>query len=190
MDVAWLISHYGLVAVFAGAMLEGETLLLVAGYAAHRGYLPFDAVVAAAWAGAVSGDQLFFALGRRHGHTLMARRPALAARLTEALGLIDRHSAKIALVMRFLWGWRTVLPIALGMSHVSRARFVAFDLIAGLAWAALVAAIGYFFGALIARHAASLHRYEHWGIAFVLFAAALWHAGAWWRRRARARAPR
>lgn len=61
MDFATLINQYGLLAVLAGSMLEGESVLLAAGYAAHRGYLDFPAVVAVAWLGAVVGDQAFLA---------------------------------------------------------------------------------------------------------------------------------
>ena len=67
MDLAALISQYGLIAVLAGSLLEGETVLLLAGYAAHRGYLDFTTVVAVAMLGAVIGDQAWFVLGRRQG---------------------------------------------------------------------------------------------------------------------------
>lgn len=185
--MALIISHYGLYAVFAGAMLEGETLLLVAGYAAHRGYLDLEAVVAVAWAGAVAGDQLFFALGRRYGQALIARRATLAARVGQALRRIDRHASTIVFAMRFLWGSRMILPIALGMTRTPRWRFLCFDLAAALVWSTVVTGVGYFFGAIIAGHAAVLHRYEHWGIALVLLAAGVWHGLAWWRRHSGAR---
>lgn len=41
MDMSALVAQYGLFAVFAGTLLEGETVLAQAGYAAHRGYLDF-----------------------------------------------------------------------------------------------------------------------------------------------------
>lgn len=60
MTLSALIARYGLAAVFAGTLFEGETVLLLAGYAAHRGYLDFSAVVAVAIVGAVAGDQFWF----------------------------------------------------------------------------------------------------------------------------------
>ena len=36
MNLSSLVEHYGYAAVLVGALTEGETLLLVAGYAAHR----------------------------------------------------------------------------------------------------------------------------------------------------------
>ncbi len=36
-----LISHYGLIVVFLGAIFEGETILVLAGVLAHQGILAF-----------------------------------------------------------------------------------------------------------------------------------------------------
>ena len=44
-DYASLIQQYGYVATFAGTLIEGESLLILAGLAAHRGYLSLPLVV-------------------------------------------------------------------------------------------------------------------------------------------------
>lgn len=168
MELIDLITRYGLIAVFLGSVLEGETVLLLAGYAAHRGYLDFAAVVAVAWLGATLGDQVLFWLGRRHGRGLAARRPALAGRIERALALIEAHPLKIIFAMRFLWGMRTALPIALGLSRVSGARFLVLNPLAALLWAPLVAGLGWGFGALITRHLGDIARFEHWLFAGVI----------------------
>jgi hypothetical protein len=40
------VSSYGSLAVLAGTLLEGETIILIAGYMAHRGYFPLPEVLA------------------------------------------------------------------------------------------------------------------------------------------------
>lgn len=167
MTLSALIAQYGLAAVFAGAVLEGETVLLLAGYAAHRGYLDFPAVVALAAAGAVAGDQFWFWLGRRHGARLIACRPRLADRVARALRLIERHPRASILAMRFVWGLRSALPLALGMSRVRATQFLALNVASALLWAPLVAALGYAFGAALAAHPHLLERYELAGMALV-----------------------
>lgn len=72
MDFAALIQQYGYVVVFVGSVLEGETLLALAGVAAHRGYLSLQWVMAVAAAGAFLGDQLCFLIGRRLGGRALA----------------------------------------------------------------------------------------------------------------------
>lgn len=183
MDIALLIARFGYAAVFAGTLLEGETVLLLAGYAAHRGYLDFAPVIGVAWLGATLGDQLFFWLGRRHARRLLAARPALNAKTARVTAWIERHPDLAIVAMRFLWGLRTALPLALGMSTVSWRRFFWLNLLSAALWAALVAGAGWSFGALIAQHAPTWHRYEHWGMAAVVVLALA--ARGWQRWRAR-----
>ncbi len=180
MDFATLVSQYGLFAVFAGSVLEGESVLLAAGYAAHRGYLAFPAVVGVAGLGAVLGDQLWFWLGRRHGAWLLARRPALATRMDRVLGLIVRHPEATVLGMRFAWGLRTALPVAVGMSSLGARRFFLLNLLSALLWAPLVAGLGWSVGSFISQYDARLHRYEHWAIGGLIVLALLLH---WCHRR-------
>lgn len=162
MDVAALIAQYGYAAVFLGALLEGETVLLLAGYAAHRGYLDFAVLTGVAAMGAMTGDQFFFWLGRHHGQTLLRRRPAWRGRAGRALALIRRYPAGIILAMRFMWGLRIALPVAVGLSGVTRWRFFWLNLASAALWAPLVGGVGYLFGALLSNRLAALHRIEHW----------------------------
>jgi membrane protein DedA with SNARE-associated domain len=63
VDVAALVQDYGYYAVFVGALLEGETVLAMAGYAAFEGYLKLERVILIAAIGGFLGDQFFFYLG-------------------------------------------------------------------------------------------------------------------------------
>ena len=175
MDLSTLIAQYGLLAVFVGSLLEGETVLLLAGYAVHRGYLDFAAVVAVAMLGAVIGDQIWFMLGRRQGARLIARRPWLDKKVQRAVALIEHHPKTTILAMRFAWGLRTALPIAVGMSRLSWRRFLLFNLLSALLWAPMVASIGVVFGALLSQHMAELQRVEHWVMLAVMGLALLFH---------------
>lgn len=184
MDPSALIAQYGLITVLAGTLVEGETVLLLAGYAAHQGYLDFAAVVAVATLGAVIGDQVWFVLGRHQGNHLVARRPWLGDKVRRAVALIERHPLKILLAMRFAWGLRIALPVAVGMSRVPWRRFLLLNLLSALLWAPLVAGVGYVFGALLSRHVEGLHRVEHWGMLAVVMLALVIHLVARRHRRA------
>ena len=59
MDLQSIIENYGYAAIFIGTFLEGETVLVLAGMAAHRGYLVLTWVITAAFLGRLCGDQLF-----------------------------------------------------------------------------------------------------------------------------------
>lgn len=180
MDLASLIARFGLPVVFAGSVLEGETVLLLAGYAAHRGFLDFFAVVVIAALGAVAGDQFWFSLGRRQGVRVALARPWLRGPLRRALELVERHPVGMVFAMRFAWGLRTALPVAAGTSRVGWRRFLLLNVLSAAVWAPLIAGAGYLFGALLTQYLADLHRIEHWLMLGVALAALALHI---WRRR-------
>jgi len=60
MPLDRLIDTYGYWAILVGTLLEGETILLLGGFAAYQGYLALPWVILAAFIGAFCGDQLFF----------------------------------------------------------------------------------------------------------------------------------
>ena len=45
MDIGSLIEQHGYLALAAGSAIEGETFVVFAGFAAHRGYLSLPLVV-------------------------------------------------------------------------------------------------------------------------------------------------
>ena len=179
-----LIAQYGYLAIFVGTFLEGETILVLAGFAAHRGLLGLPGVILAAFAGSVLSDQLFFYLGRRHGETWLARRPQWKARVERVRGLLNRYSTALILGFRFLYGLRNVTPFALGLSDVSTARFVVLNVVGAAIWSVAVALLGWFVGEAAKQMLGHLERYEHL-IAGAIIAIGL---GFWlWHRLARRR---
>lgn len=168
-----LIDHYGYLAVFAGTLLEGETILVLAGYAAQRGYLDLDVVMAVAFCGGFLGDQLLFYLGRRHGQRIVARFPAMAQRVALVDRLLCRYHAPLIFSIRFMYGLRLVGPFAIGMGSVSAAKFFVFNLLGALVWAFLVASAGFLFGQTLELLMSDLKRYELLGLALLLLLAAV-----------------
>ncbi len=170
MDIATLISTYGYLAVLVGAFHEGETVMVLAGFAAPRGYLELPWVIVAAFAGTLCGDQLYFYLGRRHGAAWLARRPQWRARADEVTRRLERHQTLFILSFRFIYGVRTVSPFAIGLSRISALRFLALNTVSAAVWAALVAGLGYAFGQALEALLHDVERYEAWvlGAAIVL----------------------
>lgn len=185
--LASLIQQYGYYAVFAGTFLEGETILVLAGFAAHEGYLALPTVIAVAFVASFFGDQFYFLLGRRYGDRLLSRFPRLTARAARVKQLLHRYHLPLILSIRFLYGLRIVGPMAIGMSGVSWLRFLVLNLIGAALWAALIAGAGYLFGQTLKLLMPDLKRYEGLVVAGLLAAGFFW----WllYRRREARRAP-
>lgn len=155
-----LIARYGYLAIFLGTLAEGETILVLGGFAAHRGMLSLPGVMLAAFAGSLASDQFFFYLGRRHGERLLARRPQWQPALARVRRLLDRYNTLVIVSFRFLYGLRNVTPFALGMSSVPTARFVALNILGAAVWAVAVALLGWVVGAAAKEMIGHLQRYE------------------------------
>ena len=155
-----LIEHYGYLAVFAGAFVEGETLLVIAGFLASGGHLELASVVLFGFLGGLAGDQCYFYLGRAGGRSLLERRASWRPRLDRIERILERHGTLLMLGYRFMYGVRLVTPLVLGAFGVSRLRFLAFNLVNASVWAAAVASLGYAFGEVITRMFVQVRRYE------------------------------
>lgn len=156
-----LVAQYGPVAVFLGTFLEGETIVLVAGFLAHQGILDPLMVGAAAVAGSFCGDQLWFFLGRRHADHPLVRRLTRQPVFEKALAAIEDHPRKFILSFRFIYGVRTVSPVALGLTKVKARTFLALNAVAAAVWAAVFTAIGYFFGQAVESVWGHVQAVEH-----------------------------
>ncbi len=182
--LASLISRYGYLAIVVGCFLEGETILVLGGFAAHRGLLWLPGVMLSAFVGSLASDQLFFYLGRRHGAAFVARRPRLQPGVARARALVERYDTLLILSFRFLYGLRNVTPLALGMSGVSALKFTALNVVGAALWAIGVGLLGWFVGSAAKQLLGHLERYEL-RVAGVILAVGLL---AWlWRRRSQRR---
>jgi membrane protein DedA with SNARE-associated domain len=141
-----LVANYGYLAVFAGALLEGEALLIAAGFAARHGLLDLRLVVAFAALGAVMGDHSWFLIGRWKGRDWIARFPALAANAAGIRAVLNRYAATAAFVVRFLYGVRAAGSAFLGAAGTSVTKFAIFNVLGAAIWAIAFACAGYLLG--------------------------------------------
>lgn len=151
MAIEALIARYGLAAIFLGAGIEGETSVVAGGVLAHRHLLPLWAVWLAAASGSFVADQLFFAAGRYFRDHPRVRRMSARPAFAKALVTLERHPVLFVMGFRFLYGLRTVSPMAIGTSHIHTRTFFLLNALAAAIWAALFTGIGYGFGGGIER---------------------------------------
>ena len=184
MSLAELVQDYGYYAVFLGTFLEGETILVMAGFAAHSGYLQLPWVIGVAAIGGTLGDQLYFYLGWRYGRQILVRFPQLQPRVARVKALLRRYHLPLILSIRFMYGLRTVGPLAFGISRLGRVRFFALNLAGALLWAPLVGGAGYLFGSALELFFTDLRRYEMEFLALMAgVGVILWFVRRWRQRR-------
>ena len=168
MDIPALVDAYGYWAVLVGAFLEGETILALAGFAAYRGYLDFTTVVVIALIAGWGGDQFYFFLGRLKGQEILARFPDAHAKTQRFDAMLARWHAPLIVMIRFMYGFRILGPILLGMGRCPAWKFLVFNFIGACLWAPLIAGLGYLFGQAVEAILHDIKRYEIWIVAAIV----------------------
>lgn len=141
-----VVATYGYAALFAGTFLEGESFFILGGVAARQGLLDPYLVALTAMAGGFLGDQIFFLLGRWRGAELLGRSRRLARKAVVARRLVRRHAVPLMLLSRFLYGLRTVIPLACGTAGIPLGRFLLLNFVSALLWMLCFGSLGYWFG--------------------------------------------
>lgn len=151
-----LVQNYGYLAILIGTFLEGETIVLVAGYLAHEEILSLPLIAICAFVGSCSSDQIMFLIGRTKGKPFLETKPRLKWGAAKVSKIMEKHETLLILGFRFLYGLRNVTPVMLGISGVSRKKFVILNIIGAGIWAASFSWGGYLFGMILAEY---LHRF-------------------------------
>lgn len=150
MHIQQILKEYlelhGYWVLFIGTFLEGEAILLLAGFLAFQGYLDILGVICTAWAGSFLGDQSYFYLGRLKGRGLLKRFHYIARKFREALKLIEKYGNFVAFISRFTYGFRIVLPIILGITNLAPRTFLWINLASAFTWAVVFSLGGFLFG--------------------------------------------
>ena len=130
-------------------ILPSETAVITAGVVAGAGDLSLPVVIAAAAGGAFLGDNCAYLIGRRFGERTIKRffsSERARRRIDWADEQLQERGGELIAVARFIPGGRTAVTLSAGAVGYPWRRFVLFDAVAALGWAAYSALLGYYGG--------------------------------------------
>lgn len=178
-----LILQYGYIVVFLGTFLEGETILLLAGFVAHQGYLDIKWVIVFSILGSIVGDQVFYCLGRYYGKPMIQKFGFLSQNFPKALKLVNRFGSWIIFGQRFIYGFRILLPLTFGISSMNFYRFAVLNISSGVLWALIIGMLGYFSGATLSYFMRDIKKYEHFvALGIIILGLLAWLTYPLWKR--------
>lgn len=158
------IQKYGYFAVFLGSTIEGELILMTAGYFAYTGTLDLWWVVFFAFLGTLIADQGCFFIGRYYGPKLLDKFPTLKKKSEKVFRLLHAYKNLFIMTFRFIYGIRIASPLIIGASQLSPKRFTVLNFPSALVWAVAIACIGYFFGSTFEIILGNMHRIQRYGL--------------------------
>jgi membrane protein DedA with SNARE-associated domain len=175
MTLETVITQFGYPGLLIGLLLEGETILVLAAFMAHRGYLNLPIVILTGLIVAFASDQFFFWTGRIKGNEFLEKRPSWKPNVEKAKSMLGRNTTLLFLGVRFMYGLRTVLPFVIGMSKFEPKRFVTLNLIGSFIWALAFGLSGYLFGHFMELIFGDIHEHEYWiALGVVIIGGIVW----------------
>ena len=144
---------------FVGFIFPGEIAVILGGVVASQGRAPLWAFIVAAASGAIIGDSVGYAIGRRWGKHLLhgtvgllpILRRYLDKNLESAEAYVRRRKGSAVFFGRFTAALRVLVPGLAGMSKVHYPSFLAYNAAGGIAWATTFSVLGYLAGASYQR---------------------------------------
>lgn len=136
-----------------GFFLPGDSLLFATGFLIHAGILPVNVhlAVLVIFLAAVLGDSVGYTFGRKVGPRIFNKQDARLFKqeyIQRAQEFYEKHGGKTIIIARFIPIVRTFAPIVAGAGKMNYRRFIAFNIVGGLLWAAGITYAGYFLGSL------------------------------------------
>ena len=134
----------------AGALLPGETSLILAAILAAQGRLSLPAVIGTAAVAAILGDNAGYLIGRRGLRRLIGARRRRQTRRERSLArgeeFFRRHGAAAVFFGRWLPGLRVFASWLAGATRMSWPRFLLWNALGGLSWASTIGSVAYLLG--------------------------------------------
>ncbi len=156
--------------VVLGLLVPGATFVVLFGFVVSQGMYHFTDAVIVASVGAILGDILSFALGRK-GIDPAKRFPRLFAQDTvdRAEKFMKEYGVAGVFFGRFIGPLRPFVPFIAGVFRMRLRSFMAMNVSSAVVWATAYLAIGFFFG----QFWTSIHRGLRWvGLGIVMIVVA------------------
>jgi membrane protein DedA with SNARE-associated domain len=179
-----LLQKFGYLAVYIGTFLEGETILVMAGFFAERGYLKLPLVIATACGGAYTGHVFWFWLGRTQGVKLLDRFPRMKRHFGKGIRLFERYGAPAIFITQWLYGLRITCAVIIGISKVSTIKFLIYEALTCIVWSIIVGTLGFYFGKAVERVLGRAAHIEKYGLLVLLVVGVgIWAYHRWKEKR-------
>ncbi len=135
--------------------LPGDSLLFAAGTFAARGSLDVNLLFLLLTIAAILGDTANYWIGAWIGPKAFSGKTRFLNQrhLQKTHEFYERHGGKTIILARFIPIIRTFAPFVAGIGAMNYPRFIAYNIVGGIAWVALFVYGGYAFGGLeIVKH--------------------------------------
>lgn len=145
-----LLASYGYLVLFPIMVVEGPIITIIAGFLASLGYMNFTLVYIVVVVGDLTGDALYYAVGRFGRMSFIDRWGHWIGITSQRVEKIERHFAdhagKTLILGKLSHAIGGIILVAAGVARIRFWRYLWFNFLATLPKSMLLLLIGYYFG--------------------------------------------
>ena len=146
------LSTYGYIVLFLCSLGGGLVAIIGAGVLSFMGKMDLTTSIAIAFVANVIGDTLMFYMARYHKRDMMEYLKKHKRKLAFSHLLLKRRGGMIIIIKKFIYGLKTLIPLAVGLTKYDFWKFSFYNAIGALIWAIVVGGGSYLFGGAIIEY--------------------------------------
>ncbi len=140
-DIFNSLSTYGYIILFLYSFGGGFFALVAAGILSYAGKMDISISITVAFIANFIGDTVLFYIARYNKTIIMPYIKKHKRKLALSSIMMKKYGDKIIFFQKFLYGFKTLVPIAIGLTRYDFKKFTLYNLFSAFIWA-LVFGIG------------------------------------------------
>ncbi len=169
------LATYGYIGLFLYSLGGGFVALIGAGVLSFMGKMDLSLVILIAFVANALGDVMLFYMARYQKSMMMEGLRKHRRKLALSHVLMKKYGSWIILLQKFVYGIKTLIPIAIGLTKYDFKKFAILNVLSSAVWA-LVFGLGSYYSGNVLVNFAEVISEKPWiaPIILVVFGSALW----------------
>lgn len=159
------IKEWGYIALFLYSFGGGFVGLVIAGVLSYAGDLNIYISILVAGTSNFLGDQFLFLLARKNKFFAKDIMKKYGRKIALAHLMMRKYGSFAILVQKYIYGIKTLIPLAMGITKYSYGKFTLFNFVATIIWSCIIGYLSYTAGELILSNSED---FKYYGLGIVL----------------------
>ena len=138
------LSTYGYLILFLYTLGGGMIALIAAGMLSFAGKMDITLCIVVATVSNFIGDMILFWLARYNKKEFAPFIKKQRRNLALSQILFKKYGDRIILIQKFIYGLKTLIPIAIGLTKYSFTKFGILNAVSSLVWSLIIGLVSYF----------------------------------------------
>jgi len=147
------LATYGYIGLFIYSLGGGFVALVGAGVLSYMGKMDLATSMAVAFSANAIGDIMLVYMARYQKSMMMEGLRKHRRKLALSHVLMKRYGSWIVLIQKFVYGIKTLVPIAIGLTKYDMKKFIVLNIASSVVWVLAFGLGSFYFGAVLSEFA-------------------------------------